>query len=249
MGKMAAKSQFSSTLLWFFYGLCSLLLAICVTWGLYSQINYGFPFWYKQLHINEHIHQYAPKNRHKHGFAQLPPEQHMQAFEQITRAVHHGGEGLEAITYQAPGWPPQRLLDRAEVQHLQDVAHFIDLGRWLMLGLAILWLPLAWLCIRRGLPFMRYRLLFTVFVAGAVIAWFAVAGPTAVFYQFHIWLFPAGHQWFFYWQDSLMSTLMKAPDLFGGIAAVIGAGALALTPLLYFSGLRLTRHIQTRNGS
>jgi hypothetical protein len=64
-----------------------------------------------------------------------------------------------------------------------------------------------------------------------------IAGPTQVFYQFHLWIFPADHQWFFYWQDSLMSTLMKAPVLFGGIAAVIALGALLLTPVLYWLGL------------
>ncbi|MDX1805372.1 MAG: DUF1461 domain-containing protein, partial [Alcanivorax sp.] len=168
---------------------------------------------------------------------------YFQAFEQIRDAVHHGGEGLAAISYRAPGWPQQQLLLPSEITHLQDVAHLLDVGTVLMVVLAVLWLPLAWLCIRRGLPPMRQRLLFTVFIAGAVIAWLAVAGPEAVFYQFHIWLFPAGHQWFFYWQDSLMSTLMKAPDLFGGIAAVIGVGALVVTPLLYLAGLRLTRYL------
>ena len=60
-----------------------------------------------------------------------------------------------------------------------------------------------------------------------------------MFYQFHIWLFPADHEWFFYWQDSLMSTLMKAPVLFGGIAVVLVGGTLVLTPLFYRGGLRL----------
>ncbi|MFN2223885.1 MAG: DUF1461 domain-containing protein, partial [Candidatus Promineifilaceae bacterium] len=33
------------------------------------------------------------------------------------------------------------------------------------------------------------------------------------------WICPPGHQWFFYYQDSLMTTMMKAPVLFAGIAA------------------------------
>ncbi|MFT7095179.1 MAG: hypothetical protein ACJAV3_002995, partial [Alcanivorax sp.] len=56
-------------------------------------------------------------------------------------------------------------------------------------------------------------------------------------------LFPAENEWFFYWQDSLMSTLMKAPVLFGGIAAAIAIGALLLIPVLYWFGLRLSKNI------
>ena len=206
-------------------------------------MDYGYPFWFHHLHIDQHIQQYAPQNPYKHGFEQLPPEQYLQAFEQIRDAVHDSGKGLSGISYRAPGWPQQQLLLPSEITHLRDVAHLLNVGTLLMVVLALLWLPLAWLCIRLGLPSMRQRLRFTVFVAGAVIAWLAVAGPKAVFYKFHIWLFPAGHQWFFFWQDSLMSTLMKAPDLFGGIAAVIGLGAVLVTPLLYLIGLRLTRYL------
>ena len=43
-------------------------------------------------------------------------------------------------------------------------------------------------------------------------------GPKDVFYKMHTLIFPSGHQWFFYYQDSLMTTLMKAPDLFAAIA-------------------------------
>jgi len=37
----------------------------------------------------------------------------------------------------------------------------------------------------------------------------------------------------------LMSTLMKAPVLFGGIAVVLVGGTLVLTPLFYRGGLWL----------
>ena len=36
----------------------------------------------------------------------------------------------------------------------------------------------------------------------------------------HEMVFPDDHQWFFYYQDSLMTTLMKAPDIFFAIGAV-----------------------------
>ncbi len=77
----------------------------------------------------------------------------------------------------------------------------------------------------------------------AMVVWLLISGPEAVFYQFHIWLFPADHEWFFYWQDSLMSTLMKAPVLFGGIAVVLVGGTLVLTPLFYRGGLWLAERL------
>lgn len=237
MKKTAQPSQVAATLVWFFYAVIVVSLAVTLSWALYSQSNYGYRFWYQQLDIAQHIQIYGPQNRFKSGFEQLPPEQHWKAFEQIRDAVHNRGTGLADIEYQPPGKNTRPLLHNAEVQHLQDVADFIDAGRVLFWVLLLLWLPLAWLCVWLKPPPMRWRLGITVFTVGAVLAWLLIAGPTQVFYQFHLWIFPADHQWFFYWQDSLMSTLMKAPVLFGGIAAVIALGALLLTPAIYWLGL------------
>jgi hypothetical protein len=55
---------------------------------------------------------------------------------------------------------------------------------------------------------------------GSLLTVLVLFGPVNVFYKLHTWIFPADHQWFFYYQESLMTTLMKAPDIFGGIAAV-----------------------------
>lgn len=237
MKKTVQPSQATATFVWFFYAAIVVLLAVTLCWALYSQSSYGYRFWYQQLDIAEHIQIYGPQNRFKSGFEQLPAEQHWKAFEQIRDAVHNGGAGLTDIQYQPPGKIARPLLHKAEVQHLQDVADFIDVGRVVFWVLLALWLPLAWLCVWLKPPPMRWRLGITVFTVGAVLAWLLIAGPTQVFYQFHLWIFPADHQWFFYWQDSLMSTLMKAPVLFGGIAAVIALGALLLTPAIYWLGL------------
>jgi hypothetical protein len=63
----------------------------------------------------------------------------------------------------------------------------------------------------------------------ALIAAVLIIGSKKVFYYLHTWIFPPEHPWFFYYQDSLMTTLMKAPDLFGLIAALL----LALWLLLW----------------
>jgi uncharacterized membrane protein len=70
-------------------------------------------------------------------------------------------------------------------------------------------------------------------------------GPKQVFYHLHEMIFPADHAWFFYYQDSLMATLMKAPDLFGGIALVIVMGGV----ILFGFYLLLLTGWQRRQGS
>ena len=202
MKKTVQKSRVAATLVWFFYAVTVVLLSVLISWALYSQANYGYGFWYQQLDIDTHIQKYGPKNRFRYGFEQLPSEQHIQAFEQIRDAVHQQGEGLADIHYTLPGRKPVPLLHEAEIRHLQDVADLIDVGRWLMVALAPLWVLLSLLCIRLAIPPMRQRILITVFALGAMIAWLAIVGPTQIFYQFHVWLFPAENQWFFYWQDS-----------------------------------------------
>lgn len=232
-------------LTWFGYGLASLVLALGVSWGLYAQADYGYPFWYQQLEIGAHIDQYGPLNRHhRPDFERLDAASHQALFQRIRVAVHNGGNGLETIVYEDRNGHRLPLLRHAEVVHLRDVADLIDRGRVALLLALLSWAPLAWLSVRQPTPGWRSRALVAVSPLLAVLAWLLVAGPTAVFYQFHIWLFPADHEWFFYWQDSLMSTLMKAPALFGGIAVVLAAGTLVLTPLLYGGGLWLARRVR-----
>jgi hypothetical protein len=66
-------------------------------------------------------------------------------------------------------------------------------------------------------------------------------GPRRVFYRMHEWVFPPENPWFFYYQDSLMSTMMKAPHLFGAIAPVLLALGLLLYAGLLFAAARLAR--------
>ena len=67
-----------------------------------------------------------------------------------------------------------------------------------------------------------------------------------MFYQVHVGICPAEHQWFFYYQESLMTTLMHAPQLFGVIAVAIIALALLLYGLLL---LALRYAIRSQQGS
>nr|WP_240901402.1 DUF1461 domain-containing protein [Thioalkalivibrio sp. XN279] len=128
-----------------------------------------------------------------------------------------------------------------EVGHLQDVAHLV--GRIAPVG----WLAVAWVGLHLGLIRLRRwrvpplrRLLGASLLATAAgtVAVFLV-GPRKLFQWFHEVAFPPDHPWFFYYQDSLMSTFMKAPDLFGAIAVALVVLALFFYALLLWGARRL----------
>lgn len=246
MNKHSSEYHAARAAAWLLYIVCAIWLAISASWWAFSRIDYGFPFWYQQLGINTHIQTYAPQNPVKRGFAQLPPEQHHLAFAQIVDAVHQRGMQLAGISYQAPGWPAQRLLNDAEVQHLEDVRRLLAIAAGSVMVIMPLWFLAAVALARLGPPTRRARFAAVLSLAAAALMPLLFWGPKAVFYQFHIWLFPAENQWFFYWQESLMSTLMKAPDLFAGIAIEITLLALLLLPLLYCGGLLMARRVLER---
>ena len=160
--------------------------------------------------------------------------------------MHRDGEGLAQIEYQAWGHPPEQLLDKAEIQHLEDVARLLHACWWVFWGVIILWGVLAWRLARGELPSWRWRGLVITGLAGSLSALLVIVGPKKLFYAFHIWVFPVEHQWFFYWEQSLMSTLMKAPDLFGGIAVALVMFGVPLAVLLYLFGLYVMRTLRAR---
>lgn len=232
MTKHSAYDHAQKTLLWLLFGLLGLWLALALAWWLSARVDYGYPLWYQWLAIDQHIERYAPANRGKRAFEQLTAAQHQQLFADIVAAVHNQGEGLAEIDYHAPGWPPQRLLIDTEIRHLQDVAALLTLATRVSGAVALLWLLLLPVVSRTPLPSRRARVLAVSLLLASVAALLLLAGPKVVFYQLHEWLFPPDNPWFFYWEESLMSTLMKAPVLFGAIAVQIAAlAALLLWPL------------------
>jgi len=226
-------------------GLSLLIGCVWLSWQFAAASNYHYARWYAWLDIAEHVAQYAPQIPGKRDYPVADSQVHLEHFEQIARAVHNSGEGLTEIRYFADQ-NPKPLLSQAEVIHLQDVANLIDfltpLAAWL-LPAAVLALLLCRLGRRRATigGTAGYSLATLLLIAAAI----AICGAEAVFYQLHEWVFPAGHQWFFYYQESLMSTLMKAPVLFAGIAADITLIALLLLATTIaswqFIGSRLDR--------
>lgn len=212
--------------------LCGLLLALYFSWMANAAVGYGYSWLYQWMDIDRHIEYFAPQNRFRQGFEKVSADGHVQAFNEIVRSVHSQGKGLADIEYLVEG-KAIPLLHRAEIIHLQDVANLIDTIHYLAFFSALTFFITVFIGNRyfhqQGMraDAKGVLVIFAVLMVSLASAVFIV-GPKDVFYQMHIWVFPDNHQWFFYYQDSLMSTMMKAPDLFAGIAAQIVLLALLL---------------------
>ncbi len=230
--------------LWFIVLVSVLLASLATSWMLHKPVDYGYEFWYDQMDIRGHIDRYGPKNRYIRGFDDLEREQHLHLFGGIVDAVHAQGDGLAELEFTDDRGRTKPLLREPEIVHLQDVANLIDV---LSVAGAVSLLIAAigtFMLVRRriAIKWKQQGLLLGGLLASVGLV-LLIAGPTAVFYQLHVWVFPDDHQWFFYYQESLMSTMMKAPDLFGGIGATIGAGGLLL---FLFYIVALIRHAADR---
>lgn len=218
--------------------------ALFLAWQALAAMNFLYPLWHRVLHIDDTVRIYGPQNRNRHGFEDTTAEEHARLFAAIVEAVQHGGRGLEQLEYHDPqGHPIDRLLTAPEIVHLRDVARLVRLfhlfgwGSLLMLiGLA---LSLQWRPAPRP-PARRYLAGIAVVTVSAAVG-LSVLGPTTVFYTLHTWIFPANHPWFFYYQDSLMTTLMQAPVLFAGIGGEWLVLTLAILATLLAPAMRCPR--------
>lgn len=198
------------------------LLSLVVTWQVWAAGNFAYPMWYRVLAIDAHIAHYGPENHVRPAFQTTTDGERMRLFGEIVEAIQHQPQRLPELKYHRPdGSVIGPLLRPAEIQHLRDVAGLIRAFRWVaVVGAVCALLLAAFAALRRWpLPPLRHFVLGALLPAALVGVCLLVFGPTQVFYALHRMIFPPGHQWFFYYQQSLMSMLMKAPDLFGGIAA------------------------------
>lgn len=218
--------------LWFVVLFSGLLASLSFSWNLIAGQDYGYRWLYDLYQIEQHIDKYAPQNRYILGLDSVERQDHERMFAEIVHAIHRQGEGLEAISFQRAGQDVS-LLRQPEVVHLQDVANLVDFFQLLgLMATLIVVLLGSWLILSGSQPAWKQQLAILLGVVLVSTSLVLVIGPKAVFYQFHVWIFPPDHEWFFYYQDSLMTTLMKAPHVFGAIAAAILLGGLAI-----FAGL------------
>ncbi len=219
------------------FSLSTLLLAFTLSWCVLSQANFLYPIWHDVGGIGKGIDKYGPKNKFKPGFGDTTKAERSQLFSEINTAVHNDGDGLESIEYETTSSKGrQTLLRQDEILHLQDVANLIGVLTLSSIVNVLIWLFFAtyFICVLKALPSIRSQITgLAVVIVLCSLALFA-AGPVKVFNQFHIWIFPEEHKWFFYYQESLMSTLMLAPKLFGWIAAALVSLSILFFGLLCF---------------
>lgn len=215
------------------------LLSLWLSWHLLAQTNFFYGVWHDHGGIGENIDQYGPKNKFKTGFADTSRDQRLELFAQIVDAIQNRGQGLEQIEYAYQGQSIQ-LLRAPEIVHLQDVANLITTLNYSAIGMMLIWIVIRF-CQSQSLRTLTPRKI-SLSLGGGLL-FFAIIlmlfGPTATFYQLHIWIFPAQHQWFFFYEESLMSTMMKAPDLFGYIAVLLlGLSLILFTVITYLAQKR-----------
>ena len=225
--------RFLSYLIWPMIFIGQLLATCLFAWHLLAQIDFAYPTGYKLLNLDKHIAEFAPRNRHIHGFEFAQPKDHWELFAQITHAVQNHGEGLEDIHFTLPNNTKIPLMHNAEIIHLQDVSNLIH--QFYLAGIvgSFIWIIFLAVAYRQKLAFPALRNIVFGFCGGIFLVTTLVLslGATKVFYWLHTKVFPEGHQWFFYYEDSLMTTLMKAPDIFAFIAALL------LITMMMFWGL------------
>lgn len=222
-------------LFWSLFFTCQLLALALLSWHLMAQFNFAYPVGYQWLGLEENIAKFSPLNRYKRDFEFTAPADHWRLFGEISEAVQSGGKGLAEISYALKDGRSTALMHEAEIVHLQDVANLVDgfyrVGLWAL----FLWGALIFIAYRGRMRFPAFNRILAGCLAGliavAAVVW--AVGPTRVFYWLHVQVFPDGHQWFFYYHESLMTTLMKAPDIF----AFIGLLLLFVFAIFWFAAL------------
>ncbi len=219
-----------------------------LAWASLRAVDFGYPLLYDLQDIGGTIARYGPENRYKRGFEGTDREQRLAIFSAIIDAVHRHGQGLEAIHYTLSDGRSEPFLRQPERIHLRSVARMVDRFRNLSYWAGLVFAGCLLLVYSGQLPLPRTsRVLLWGGVAISVVsAAVLVTGPERVFYAWHQWAFPAGEQWYFYYQDSLMTTLMKAPDLFGGIAVLLLVLAVACVGTLWWGVRRLSARASER---
>lgn len=233
-----------ASLIWPLIFIGQLLATSLLAWHLLAQISFAYPTGYKLLDMDKHIAEFAPLNHYVHGFQFTQPKDHWELFAQITDAVQHNGKGLTEINFLLPNNTKIPLMHAAEITHLQDVSHLINKFYWVGTIGGLMWAVFLFIAYRQKLSFPSLRNIVFGFCGGIfVISTIILSlGATKVFYWFHTQVFPEGHQWFFYYEDSLMTTLMKAPDIFAFIASLLLSVLILTWGLSTFGMARLLRN-------
>ncbi len=190
-----------------------------LAWQVNAHNNFLYSIWYEVLDIREAIDRFGPQNKFRNDFEKLDKTEHVQLFNGIVKAIQNKGEGLEQLEYRNTN-SREKLLTDAEIIHLQDVANLLTKIKYTAFAGFIIVVVLIGVMFltNTSITTLRSHLLGGIGMIILLALFLFIVGPTKVFYWGHEVIFPENHQWFFYYEESLMSTMMKAPVLFGPIA-------------------------------
>ena len=205
-----------------------------ISWWVLSKANFTYGYLHDYAGISQHIEQFAPINNYKKDFANTSKGTRVELFYGIVKSIENHGIGLESLSYLDKDKRHVQLLSDAEIIHLKDVAILLKTTLLVAGVLALFWLMIVfWLRFKKiNLPPAKQVIISTVLIV-LVLVGILLLGPSKVFNQLHIWVFPDNHQWFFYYEESLMSTMMKAPDLFAYIGAMWFLVSMIFTFILW----------------
>lgn len=234
-----------SKILNFLISISLFFVSFYVAWSISAVSNFFYPVWYEVLSLDSAISQYAPSNKFKQGFENTSKQQHVELFSGIVTAIQNSGVGLEELSYtDTKRNVTDSLLTDAEVIHLKDVANLVSKFKYLAVIGFIVTLTVFLFMQLRSIPIAKFKChllggLGTVLFLTSLVL---ILGPKKIFYVGHELIFPDNNQWFFYYEESLMSTMMEAPALFGPIATQL----LVLTVLFWLVALYALQKVQSK---
>lgn len=216
-----------------------------LAWQLSATTNFMYAYWYEVIDIEQTIEQYGPYNKNRREFETTTKIERVLLFSEIVNSIQNQGRGLHEIKYRNfKGQVIDTLLTPAEITHLTDVSKLVSNFKYLIIYGVLLTVASLSLIIFFKLKVMKIRKHIVGglgFILIITIAIFFI-GPTNIFYAGHELIFPDDHQWFFYYEDSLMSTMMKAPVLFGPIAIQL----LLMTIIFWIFLLKIIQKFESK---
>lgn len=229
-----------------FYTISSVFVSLSLVWLLLFQTNFFYGFWHDYGGIKENIEFYAPKNHFITSFELTNKQERVYVFQQINNAVHMNANELSNIVFSTPIKSKIQLLHADEIQHLQDVAMLIKKLYKGLLAMFVIWLITLVYAYKKSLllPSLKKQLTALLFIIALIVLIIILLGPTNVFYALHEVVFTKGVPWFFYYEESLMSTIMAAPTLFGWIALSYLILLTIIFPLMQYTVLRSFNKLQ-----
>ncbi|SEL26713.1 Protein of unknown function [Colwellia chukchiensis] len=250
--------------LWLLFACSMLIFALGISWQINKHANFLYGYWYQVLAIETVVSKHVPVNSQgKKDFPVNNANLAEKMFADIVTAIHQSGRGLAEISYRNDKGLTGKFLTNSEVIHLQDVANLIDgltsLWRFNLLILVLLLTAYIKTAIASNIknsgndnqainslwrmPSGKQKFVTLLVVVALITIILMTWGFTQVFYYLHTVVFPEQHQWFFYYQDSLMAAIMKAPDIFAVIAAQLLMVGMVLILALDFAVSRWQKSI------